>query len=481
MSNGEKLAAEVWRIAARRLKEKVHPNTYQQWFANLIPVRLSAGRLVLGVPEEFFGDWLRDYYSIDINQALADIDGNTYTFDLEAGHYPAPANETPPADAALIEKIDHRVNDEPGMMAHPPANSASSGRPEGGLAETPAAAGKARIISRYTFDNFVVGEENRYAYTAARRAAECPGVFNPLYIYGNTGTGKTHLLHAVAHQVRQGNPRAVVRYATCEEILNSFVESLQSHNYATFRAQLRNVDMLLVDDIHMLGKKGELQEQFFNAFNVLYAENRQIILTSDKRPSEIVGLEARLISRFEQGVTTEIYAPGLEVRIAILRGMQEEFMVRFGDDILEFIASRISSNVRRLRGALMRLLSRVSLHPELSITLENVEDILHPVFEEEHSVKLVTVEEIQKKVAEHYNLRLSDLLSDKRPKCIAEPRMIAMYLARKLTGQSFPQLGSAFGRNHATIMNAWNKVPELCGRSEELRRAVALLERQLGS
>ena len=286
---------------------------------------------------------------------------------------------------------------------------------------------------------------------------------------------------AVAHQVRLGNPRAVVRYATCEEILNSFVESLQSHNYATFRSQLRNVDMLLVDDIHMLGKKGELQEQFFNAFNVLYAENRQIILTSDKRPSEIVGLEARLISRFEQGVTTEIYAPGLEVRIAILRGMQEEFMVRFGDDILEFIASRISSNVRRLRGALMRLLSRVSLHPELSITLENVEDILHPVFEEEHSVKQVTVEEIQKKVAEHYNLRLSDLLSDKRPKCIAEPRMIAMYLARKLTGQSFPQLGSAFGRNHATIMNAWSKVPELCGRSEELRRSVALLERQLGS
>lgn len=471
MSNGEKLARDVWQIAARRLKEKVHPNTYQQWFANLIPVRLSAGRLVLGVAEEFFGDWIRNYYSIDINQALTDIDGNTYTFELEAGHCP-PA----PAEIPAVEKIDQQLHDEPRIDRVAPARA---GQPEGGLSEAATPGG--RIIARYTFDNFVVGEENRYAYTAARRAAECPGVFNPLYIYGNTGTGKTHLLHAVAHQVRTGNPRAVVRYATCEEILNSFVESLQSHNYATFRSQLRNVDMLLVDDIHMLGKKGELQEQFFNAFNVLYSENKQIILTSDKRPSEITGLEARLISRFEQGVTTEIYAPGLEVRIAILRGMQEEFMVRFDDAVLEFIASRISSNVRRLRGALMRLLSRVSLHPELPITLESVEAILHQVFEEEHSARQITVEDIQKKVAEYYNLRLTDLLSDKRPKRIAEPRMIAMYLARKLTGYSFPQLGNAFGRNHATIMNAWSKVPELCDRNEELRRSVALLERQLNS
>ena len=178
---------------------------------------------------------------------------------------------------------------------------------------------------------------------------------------------------------------------------------------------------------------------------------------------------------------TEIYAPGLEIRLAILRGMQQEFMVRFEDDILEFIASRISTNVRRLRGALMQLLSRVSMAPDMPITLERVESILHSVFEEEFSNQQITVDDIQKKVAEYFNLRISDLLSNKRPKSIAQPRMVAMYLARKLTDNSFPQLGSAFGRNHATIMNACDKVPDLCKQDEELRRAVSLLERQLKS
>ncbi len=466
-------------MAAERLRGKVSPNIFDQFFANLIPIRMEDSCLVLGVAEDFFGDWVRNSYGVDIEEALRDIAGHDYRFLLEAGHFPEEKIDEDHVDDPRADLSSSASVPEAGVNPIPPRG----GRPVAPVAPVapPTAGEGARIIERYTFESFVVGEENRYAYTAAKRAAECPGVFNPLYIYGNTGIGKTHLLHAVAHEVMARNPRAIVRYATCEEILNSFVESLQSHNYATFRAQLRNVDMLLVDDIHMLGKKGELQEQFFNAFNALYSENKQIILTSDKRPSEIAGLEARLISRFEQGVTTEIYAPGLEVRIAILRGMQQEFMMRFEDDILEFIASRISSNVRRLRGALMRLLTRVSFAPDMPVTLESVDDILHPVFEEEQSARQITVDEIQKKVAEYFNLRLSDLLSNKRPKSIAEPRMVAMYLARKLTANSFPQIGSAFGRNHATIMNAWSKVPELCTRDEELRRAVAVLERQLQS
>lgn len=452
MSDGDSLAAAVWQEAAARLKDKVHPNIFGQWFANLVPVRLEDDKLVLGVSDDFFGDWLRASYSVDINDALHDLNGRNYSFDLEAGHEPAhvaePPSPPPPAESPARERF---AGEKPGQG----------------------------LIERYTFESFVVGEENRYAYTAARRAATSPGTFNPLYIYGSTGIGKTHLLHAIAHHVRSVNPRLRVRYATCEEILNNFVESLRSHNYASFRAGLRDVDMLLVDDIHMLGKKSELQEQFFNAFNVLYTENKQIVLTSDKRPSEISGLEERLISRFEQGVTTEITAPGLEVRIAILRGMQQEFMIRFDDEILEFIASRVSSNVRRLRGALMRLLAIVSLDPDKHLSIDRVENILHSVFEAEHSARQVTVEDIQKKVADFYQLHLGDLLSEKRSKGIAEPRMIAMYLARKLTRASFPQLGGAFGRNHATIINACTKVPELCRRNEETRRAVAILERQL--
>ena len=460
MLNGEQLAAEIWKIAAERLRSMVPEAIYEQWFLNMQPLRLDGACLVLGIADAFFAEWVEGSYSSQIAEALSNIAGHDYDhkfeevdFEIEAQAAAEPAVEEKPVPEAKPETLSNIEN---------PARSS-------------------RVYSNYTFDNFVVGEENRYAYTAARTAAEKPGLFNPLYIYGNTGIGKTHLLHAVAHEVQKNNPNMVVRYATCEEILNCFVESLKSHQYGSFRSQLRDVDMLLVDDIHVLGSKGQLQEQFFNAFNALYSEGKQIILTSDKRPSEISGLEARLISRFEQGVTTEIYAPGLEVRIAILRGMQQDFMMRFDDEILEFIASRISSNVRRLRGALMQLLTRVSLDQDMPITIERVEYILHSVFEEEFTSQQITVDDIQKKVAEYFNLRISDLLSNKRPKSIAEPRMVAMYLARKLTDSSFPQIGSAFGRNHATIMNAWTKVPELCAKDEELRRAVSLLERQLKS
>ncbi len=462
MFNGEQLAAELWKIAAERLRSMVPANVYEQWFANMLPLRLDEACLVLGVCDDFFAEWVENSYSTQIAEALAGIAGHDYEHRFEAGHFPQPAEESVAEPAAAEPQSVPAVMPERLSDLEMPVRS------------TP-------VNSSYTFDNFVVGEENRYAYTAARTAAEKPGLFNPLYIYGNTGIGKTHLLHAVAHEVQKNNPHMVVRYATCEEILNCFVESLKSHQYGSFRSQLRDVDMLLVDDIHVLGSKGQLQEQFFNAFNALYSEGKQIILTSDKRPSEIAGLEARLISRFEQGVTTEIYAPGLEVRIAILRGMQQNFMMRFDDEILEFIASRISSNVRRLQGALMQLFTRVSLDQDMPITIERVDYILHSVFEEEFTSQQITVDDIQKKVAEYFNLRISDLLSNKRPKSIAEPRMVAMYLARKLTDSSFPQIGSAFGRNHATIMNAWTKIPELCAKDEELRRAVSVLERQLKS
>ena len=464
MFNGEKSAAVVWKIAAEKLHALVSENLYSQWFSSMQPLRLEGACLVLGVSDEFFAEWVERCYSTQIVEALSNIDGQDYEYKFEAGYFPPQPEETAAENLEVVDSPD--VEAEPSRCVFETADAPLK---------------SARVNSSYTFENFVVGEENRFAFTAAHRAAERPGLFNPLYIYGNTGIGKTHLLHAVAHEARRLNPQMVVRYATCEEILNSFVESLNSHRFGAFRSQLRDVDMLLVDDVHVLGNKDQLQEQFFNAFNALYSEGKQIILTSDKRPSEIAGLEARLVSRFEQGLTAEIYAPGLEVRIAILRGMQRDFMMRFDDEILEFIASRISSNVRRLRGALMQLLTRVSLDPDMPITIERVEYILHSVFEEEFTSQQITVDEIQKKVAEYFNLRVGDLLSNKRPKSIAEPRMVAMYLARKLTTSSFPQIGSAFGRNHATIMNAWVKVPELCSKDEELRRAVAVLERQLKS
>ena len=334
-------------------------------------------------------------------------------------------------------------------------------------------------LARHTFANFVVGEENRYAYAAANTAANTPGVYNPLYIYGGTGIGKTHLLQAVANQVLKKNSRAVVKYVTCEEFLNNYVDSLRSKRHSEFRSSVRKVDVILVDDVHMLANKTQLQEEFFNTFNSLYNENKQIILTSDKQPCEIVGLEDRLVSRFESGVTTEISAPGFETRLAILRMMQEDHLIKIEEEVLVFLANRISSSVRRLKGALLRLVAFASAMSNRKISLEDAESLLHKVIEEESASKIISIYSIQKAVADHFDIRVNDILSEKRPRNIAEPRMVAMYLCRKMTNHSFPEIGAAFGKNHATIMNANKKIPELCLKNENMKRSISLIQRQL--
>ncbi|WP_176013862.1 chromosomal replication initiator protein DnaA [Victivallis sp. Marseille-Q1083] len=453
MQSDHSSAARVWTCVADRLKTQMQESTFQQWFANIVPLKVEDATLVLGVADDFFADWLRDMYDEVLIAALTAIDGVTYQYRFEVGYLPE-----------VLEKEPEAAVPEP---AAPPPEA--RGRQ----------AGKT-IANRHTFENFVVGEENRYAFAAAHTAAENPGVYNPLYIYGGTGIGKTHLLQAVATEYLNRNPRGVVRYATCEEILNSYVESLQKNTQAEFRASVREVDMLLVDDVHMLANKPQLQQQFFDTFNTLYHRNRQIILTSDKQPCEIKGLEERLVSRFESGVTTEISPPGFETRLAILKLTQQEHLIKLDESILQFIASNISSSVRRLKGALLRLVAFASAM-STTITMNRAEELLHSLIEEENASKLISIEVIQRKVAEHFDIRLNDILSAKRPRNIAEPRMVAMYLCRRLTSYSFPEIGAAFGKNHATVMNAMKKVPELCDRSEGMRRSVALIERQLRS
>ncbi|MFA7229753.1 MAG: chromosomal replication initiator protein DnaA [Victivallaceae bacterium] len=453
MYNGEgELLYKVWEIAAERLKKRLHTETYAQWFQNIIPVKLDDDKIVLGVSDDFFADWLEDNYGDFLAESLAEVDGLNYGYSFETGHRQEIKNSVESAAKSKPKKADK------------PAPSATV--PNG-------------CLSRHNFDNFVVGEENRYAYTAAKTASENPGVYNPLYIYGGTGIGKTHLLQAVAHQVLSKNSRARIKYTTCEEFLNHYVDSLRTKSHSEFRSAVRDVDLLLVDDVHLLANKTQLQEEFFNTFNSLYNQNKQIILTSDKQPCEIEGLEARLVSRFESGVTTEISPPGFETRLAILKMMQEDHLVKLEDEILLFLASNISSSVRRLKGALLRLVAFASAMSESKITLERAEMLLHKLLEEENASKIISIDSIQRAVAEHFDIRLNDIMSPKRPKNIAEPRMVAMYLCRRMTHFSFPEIGSAFEKNHATVMNAMKKVPELCKKNESLRRSVSLLERQL--
>lgn len=443
----------IWTKTCELLKSRLHQATYEQWFSSIVPISFDGERIALGVSDDFFADWLKENFGDILAASLSEAAGRKISFVLETGH-------------VSIESSNATAEDELASV------------PEAGPGNRKAHPGSA-AASRHTFTNFVVGEENRYAYAAAKTAADTPGVYNPLYIYGGTGIGKTHLLQAVANQVLARSRRAVVKYVTCEEFLNSYVDSLRNKRHAEFRSSVRKVDVILVDDVHMLANKTQLQEEFFNTFNSLYNENKQIILTSDKQPCEIVGLEDRLVSRFESGVTTEINAPGFETRLAILRMMQEEHLIKIDEEVLVFLSTRISSSVRRLKGALLRLVAFASAMSNRKITLEDAESLLHKVLEEESASRIISIYAIQKAVADHFDIRVNDILSEKRPKNIAEPRMVAMYLCRKMTNHSFPEIGAAFGKNHATIMNANKKIPELCQKDEGMRRSIALIQRQL--
>ncbi len=440
--------ADIWQVAAERLQQQIHVTTYEQWFQNIVPVALNEKALVLGVSDDFFADWLKDNFDDILCDSLKDIEDVDYLYRFESGYLPEKKKEQPKTKVKSKNKaVKTQKRVKPG-----------------------------NCLSRHTFDNFVVGEENRYAYAAAHTAAESSGLYNPLYIYGGTGTGKTHLLQSVAHHAVASNPGTRVRYITCEEFLNNYVDSLRNKKHSEFRTFVRDIDILLVDDVHMLANKIQLQEEFFNTFNSLYNQNKQIILTSDKQPSEIKGLESRLVSRFESGVATEISIPGFETRLAILRMMQEEHLVKLDDEVLQFIANSIHSSVRRLQGALFRLVAYASAMSVADIDVEQAEHLLRRLLEEETASQLVSMESIQRIVADYFEIRVNDILSDKRPKNIAQPRMVAMYLCRKLTAFSYPEIGSAFGRNHATIMNAWKKIPQLCSKDENMRRSVSLLE-----
>ncbi len=443
-------ALKVWRTASARMREQSE-QCFQQWFKPLVPVRIDGGNsLVLGIPNDFFGEILSRNYSDLLTEILAGIDGVDYSYTFEEGHK-APAEAGEEQETAAVQ---------------PEVRTAA------------AESGHGNSMVRHTFENFVVSEANRYAYMTVKSAVECPGMYNPLYIFGSSGTGKTHLLRAAAHMAGR---EMRVKYASCGELLDDFYNLLQNkRSLSEFRSSVRDVDMLLVDDVHVLANKTQMQEEFFKMFNALYLQGKQIILTSDKQPCEIKGLEPRLVTRFESGVTTEIAVPEVEGRLTILRMLRDDTLikVKLGDNLLEFLAQQISSSVRRLKGAFMRLAAFASMSGE-KLTIRKAEELLAAQLAQETSARVVTMEAIQHAVADQFGIKVADILGSKRPKNIAEPRLVAMYLSRQLTGHSFPEIGAAFGKTHGTVINAVSKVPELCAKDESLRRAVQQLELQL--
>jgi chromosomal replication initiator protein len=332
---------------------------------------------------------------------------------------------------------------------------------------------------RNTFDTFVVGNNNTFAHAASMAVSQAPGKsYNPLFVYGGVGLGKTHLLHAIGNHVVAHKKGARVTYLSSEKFTNEFIDAIQNNQVVRFRRKYRQSDVFLIDDIQFLAGKERIQEEFFHTFNTLHEAHKQIVLTCDRPASEIQGLEQRLVSRFEWGLVTDLQAPDMETRLAILRKKEKLMGVALPDDILSFLAQRIRTNIRRLEGALVRVASYCSLTGKM-LTMDIVENLLREVLHEEGRYT-INIDTIQKKVAEHFDLRLADMSSKRRPENIAFPRQIAMYLSRQMTDTSLHSIGEAFGgRDHGTVLHACRLVKDRMQVDAHVRQVVNYLEKQL--
>ena len=435
--------AKLWRNAQERLRERVTNQEYETWIQPIRAVSGDKKRIVLGVPSKFFQEYFSERYLKDAGEIAAEISGNNVHFDFTIREKtPAPRGRARSPRRRALFSVETNFN------------------------------------RKYTFDSFVIGPSNHFAHAACTAVANSPGkAYNPLFIYGGVGLGKTHLMQAIGHHVlRQPDKR--VYYITSEKFTNQLINAIQNRSTVKFRNKYRNLDVLMIDDIHFLGGKEQTQVEFFHTFNELYDAHKQIVISSDRTPKDIPKLEERLVSRFEWGLVTDLQAPDMETRIAILRKKAEADNIRLPDDVIFFIADKIKSNVRKLEGALNRIIAFSSIK-SVAITLPMVEDILQEIITGEES-QVISIELIQKKVAEYYDIRMADMMSKRRPQAIAFPRQVAMHLSRKLTNKSLPEIGNAFGgRDHTTIIHACKQVGLKRDNDPSLRRAIGLIERRI--
>ena len=461
----EKQAIEYWKKAREFLAEVLSPDIYEHWIGVIEAVGDDRGdaQLTLTVPNGFYQEWLLEHYLPDIRKALS-----------------AAGCENPAIHIAVDKERQVRGITEPPIPGDdiPPAPD-DSGIVRPKKKKTLCCNVGSPLNPKNTFENFVVGPSNTFAHAAALAVVEAPGrAYNPLFIHGGTGLGKTHLIQAMGDALLK-RKKGTVCYISSEKFTNEYIQAIQEHAIADFRNKYRKIDMLLIDDIHFLAGKEGIQEEFFHTFNSLYENQKQIVLTSDRPVSEIANLQKRLVSRFEWGLVTEMEMANLETRVAILRRKREQMDLQVPDDALFFIAEHIRSNIRKLEGSLLRVTSYLSLTKK-ALTQETMEYLLRDTLEQENQSAL-TIEGIQRLVAEHYDIRLGDMTSKQRPQNIAFPRQVAMYLCREMTGQSLPAIGNAFGRNHATVLHAHRLIGQKMKTDAALRQTILSLEQRLGT
>lgn len=448
---------QLWQKTLERLQEALSPQLFSTWIK---PIEFSGAEnttIVLKVPNRFFLDWIKDNYLSQIEHIFSSISAVDYRVELKISDQ----------KAKLKPVGDNSHHREPEFASQPAALPLPKGD------NFPS-----NLNPRYIFTDFVSGSSNQFAHAAAMAVANNPATtYNPLFIYGGVGLGKTHLINAIGNAILRKNPSMRVCYYASEKFMNELINSLRYARMDEFRSKFRTIDVLLIDDVQFIAGKERTQEEFFHTFNALYEAHKQIVVTSDKFPKEIPGLEERLRSRFEWGLIADIQAPDVETKQAILKMKADKNGISLPEDVAFFLSNSVTSNVRELEGFLIRLGAYASL-TSTPITLEMAREVLKDILVEKN--RELTIEEIQKTVAAHFNIKVTDIKSPKRLKALVLPRQIAMYLSRQLTSMSFPEIGDRFGgKDHSTIIHAIKKIEALQDNDFQIRSTISALKNSL--
>jgi len=449
----DKKCAQLWQRLSAALKPQISADSFKRWFSAVELVEAKEKSLTFGVPNNIYQFWIESNYMPALQTAIVTTFGG-----------PRSVNFCSPSGVGAQTSLESTPLKE--VLEELPCATKPGATVPG-------------LNPRNTFESFVVGPNNEIAHAASLAVAQAPArTYNPLFIYGGVGLGKTHLMQAIGQYVWAKKKNVKVIYLSSELFINEFIDAIQHSNLVKFRKRYRQADLLLIDDIQFLGGKERSQEEFFHTFNTLFDGHKQIVLSSDRPASEIANLEHRLVSRFEWGLTAELQPPDIETRLAILRKKARTMQIQLHDDVFQFLASRIRTNVRRLEGALMRVASFASLSGK-ELTQEVIEHLLKDILQEE-ARSSITIEQIQRKVAEHFDVRLADMTSKRRPASIAFPRQVAMYLARELTKSSLNEIGDAFGgRDHGTVLHACKLVKKRMKEQDNIRQTISFIDSSL--
>ncbi len=481
--------AGQWTRVRKRLLTEVGEVEYRTWLRQMSLAGIDGEEVTVWLPTRFLRDWVRSHYGDRLSLIWRSENPRVRRVDVRVGGPAATTDHdlAAPTDQAFAVSLAafQRTAPTPGEPFHEALPSAPAlARAEDRIERGPDAAG---LDGRFTFDSFIVGKPNEFAYACARRVAERPASpgFNPLFLYGGVGLGKTHLMHAIAWELTNqggaahGGPPATVAYMSAEKFMYRFIAAIRSHSTMEFKEQHRSVDVLMIDDLQFLIGKEATQEEFFHTFNALVDSGKQIVVSADKSPSDLSGLEERVRTRLAYGMVADQHATTFELRISIPEAKASGAQTSVPGKVLEFLAHKITSNVRELEGAFNRLVAHANLFNR-SITLESTQEVLHDILRAHD--RRVTIEEIQRRVSEHYNIRLTDMSSARRARAVARPRQVAMYLAKQLTSRSLPEIGRKFGnRDHTTVIHAVQRVTELMEREASFGEDVEMLRRMLES